>query len=107
MLSRIIAYVDQNNIKLTPNNLRYVYTGTAPLDLSLRQSVERVFGVVLHNGYGLTETSPTISRTLYAMGSNEINIGPPIPESKPRSSDLMGGKYPMAKRANCSFAGPT
>jgi acyl-CoA synthetase (AMP-forming)/AMP-acid ligase II len=47
MLSRIIAYVDQNNIKLTPNNLRYVNTGTAPLDLSLRQSVERVFGVVL------------------------------------------------------------
>ena len=80
LLSRIVAHVDRENIKLTPNRLRYVYTGTAPLDLSLRQNVERVFDVVLHNGYGLTETSPTISRTLYAMGSNEINIGTPIPE---------------------------
>ncbi len=79
LLSRIVAHVDQENIRLRPNKLRYVYTGTAPLDLSLRQSVERVFGVVLHNGYGLTETSPTISRTLYEMGSNETNIGPPIP----------------------------
>lgn len=78
LLSRIVAHVDKEGMRLTPNMLRYVYTGTAPLDLSLRQNVERVFGVVLHNGYGLTETSPTISRTLYAMGSNEINIGPPI-----------------------------
>lgn len=79
LLSRIVAHVDGASIQLMPNKLRYVYTGTAPLDLSLRQNVERVFGVVLHNGYGLTETSPTISRTLYAMGSNEINIGLPIP----------------------------
>lgn len=79
LLSRIVAHVDQEGIKLSPNRLRYAYTGTAPLDLSLRKSVERILGVVLHNGYGLTETSPTISRTVYAMGSNEINIGPPIP----------------------------
>ena len=79
LLSRIVAHVDQVGFKLTPNRLRYVYTGTAPLDLSLRQRAERVFGVVLHNGYGLTETSPTISRTQYERDSNEINIGVPIP----------------------------
>lgn len=79
LLSRIVAHVDQAGLQLTPNRLRYVHTGTAPLDLSLRQNVERVFGVVLHNGYGLTETSPTISRTQYVMGSDEVNIGPPIP----------------------------
>lgn len=79
LLSRMVAHVDQQGISLTPNRLRYVYTGTAPLDLPLRRSVEHVFGTVLHNGYGLTETSPTISRTQYAKGSDEINIGHPIP----------------------------
>lgn len=79
LLSRIVAHVDQAGLQLTPNRLRYVYSGTAPLDLSLRQNVERVFGVALHNGYGLTETSPTISRTQYVMGRDEVNIGPPIP----------------------------
>ena len=106
MLSRIIAYVDQNNIKLTPNNLRYVYTGTAPLDLSLRQSVERVFGVVLHNGYGLTETSPTISRTPYAMGSNEINIGPPIPGIETKIVGPDGREVPDGEAGELLVRGP-
>jgi len=78
MLARVVAHVEQTGEKLTPNNLRYVYTGTAPLDLSLRKNVERLFGVVLQNGYGLTETSPTISRSHYAIGTDDVHIGPPI-----------------------------
>lgn len=79
LYARLVAHADQTGTSLSPNKLRYAYTGTAPLDLPLRRNVERVFGVTLHNGYGLTETSPTISRTTYEMGSDEINIGPPIP----------------------------
>ena len=37
LLSRIVAHVDQAGLQLTPNRLRYVYSGTAPLDLSLRR----------------------------------------------------------------------
>lgn len=79
LLNRAIAYIEQNKLAMKPNRLRYVYSGTAPLDLSLREKVEQIFGVVLHNGYGLTETSPTISRSMYEKGSREINIGCPIP----------------------------
>lgn len=117
MLTRVVAHIEQTGEKLTPNNLRYAYTGTAPLDLSLRKNVERLFGVVLQNGYGLTETSPTISRSHYSMGSDEVNIGPPIqgveirivgpdgldvPESKPgellvRGPNVMLGYYRQPK----------
>jgi acyl-CoA synthetase (AMP-forming)/AMP-acid ligase II len=106
LLSRIVAHVDQNDIKLTPNRLRYVYTGTAPLDLSLRQSVERVFGVVLHNGYGLTETSPTISRTQYAMGSNEINIGAPIAGIEIKIVGSDGREVPDGEPGELLVRGP-
>jgi acyl-CoA synthetase (AMP-forming)/AMP-acid ligase II len=96
LFARLVAHADKANLQLMPNRLRYAYTGTAPLDLSLRENVERVLGVVLHNGYGLTETSPTISRTVYVMGSNEVNIGTPIPgvEVKvvgPDGSEIMDG----------------
>jgi acyl-CoA synthetase (AMP-forming)/AMP-acid ligase II len=35
--------------------LRYVYTGAAPLDLSVKQAIEARFGKPLHHGYGLSE----------------------------------------------------
>lgn len=106
LFSRIVAHVDQEGIKLTPNRLRYVYTGTAPLDLSLRKSVERVFGVVLHNGYGLTETSPTISRTQYEMGSNEVNIGLPIPCVEVKIIGPDGQEVPDGKPGELLVRGP-
>lgn len=79
LFARMVAHVGRTGVRLTPNRLRYAYSGTAPLDLALRQDVEQMLGVVLHNGYGLTETSPTISRTIYVKGTGEINIGTPIP----------------------------
>jgi len=35
--------------------LRYVYTGGAALDPTLKRDVERLFGQPLHHGYGITE----------------------------------------------------
>ena len=90
LLARLVDHAQRTGIALTPNRLRYAYTGTAPLDLSLRQSIEERLGVVLHNGYGLTETSPTISRTIYAKGSGEVDIGPPIPGVEVRIVDQDG-----------------
>jgi long-chain acyl-CoA synthetase len=35
--------------------LRYVYTGAAPLDMTVKRAVEACFGLPLHHGYGLSE----------------------------------------------------
>ncbi len=77
--SRLINFAKTQDRRLVPNRLRYLYTGTAPLDLTLRRQSEDVLGVVMQNGYGLTETSPTISRSGFALGSDETHIGVPIP----------------------------
>lgn len=77
--SRLINFAKTQDRRLVPNRLRYLYTGTAPLDLTLRRHSEDVLGVVMQNGYGLTETSPTISRSGFALGSDETHIGVPIP----------------------------
>ncbi|MFX8389373.1 AMP-binding protein, partial [Acinetobacter baumannii] len=57
-------------------------------------------------GYGLTETSPTISRTLYAMGSNEINIGPPIPGIETKIVGPDGREVPDGEAGELLVRGP-
>ena len=106
MLARVAAHVEQTGVSLMPNRLRYAYTGTAPLDLSLRRNIERMLGVVLHNGYGLTETSPTISRTQYAMGSDDVNIGPPIQGIEVRIVGPDGRDVPEGGAGELLVKGP-
>lgn len=45
------------------SGLRFTYSGGSPLNPTLKNAVEKLFGQPLHNGYGLTESSPTISHT--------------------------------------------
>lgn len=59
--------------------LRYLYAGGSPLDPSLKARVEERFGTVLHNGYGLTECSPTVAQTRLDAPRSDTSVGPPIP----------------------------
>lgn len=106
LLSRVIAYVEKNGVVMQPNNLRYAYCGTAPLDLSLREKAEEIFGVVLHNGYGLTETSPSISRSIYEKGSGVINVGPAIPHVDIKVVDADGAEVAQGETGELLVKGP-
>ena len=41
--------------------LRYAISGGAPLPLAVLEAFEKTFGATVHEGYGLTETSPVAS----------------------------------------------
>ena len=60
-------------------SLRYLYAGGSTLDPSLKAEVERRFGCPLHNGYVLTECSPTVSQTRLSAPRDDTSVGPPIP----------------------------
>ncbi|WP_433766210.1 class I adenylate-forming enzyme family protein [Pseudomonas putida] len=47
--------------------------------MTLKAAVEQRFGLTLHNGYGLTESSPTISQTRIDAPCSDTSIGLPIP----------------------------
>lgn len=56
MFTRLLAWLDIQGIDHpAAPDLRYVYAGAAPLDLSVKQAIEARFGKVLHHGYGLSE----------------------------------------------------
>lgn len=61
------------------SDLRFMYAGGSPLDPGLKSRVEEKFGLPLHNGYGLTESGPTICQTrLYAPLAN-CSVGFALP----------------------------
>jgi len=68
--------------------LRYVYTGGAALDPTLKRATERCFGLPMHHGYGITEYAGSLFITDidaprddcsagYAVEGVELRIGAP------------------------------
>lgn len=90
--------------------LRFLFSGGAPLDPTLKKTVEARFGLPLHNGYGLTESGPTIAQTRLYAPLTDTSVGFVIPgvdyqivgastseegigELKVRGPNIMAGYY--------------
>jgi long-chain acyl-CoA synthetase len=70
--------------------LRFIYAGGSPLTPSLKAEVEQLFGLPLHNGYGLTESAPTISQTRLDRPRADTSVGMVIPGVEARIVDRHG-----------------
>ena len=55
MYARLLAHVDAQQTRPSIPHLRYGYTGSAPLDFTLKRRVESLVGQPMHYGYGLSE----------------------------------------------------
>jgi len=78
MYARLLALAGGQAAPLA-SRLRFCYAGGSPLDPALKRAVEAWFGLPLHNGYGLTESGPTVSQTRLDAPRNDTSIGQPIP----------------------------
>jgi acyl-CoA synthetase (AMP-forming)/AMP-acid ligase II len=80
MYARFLAYLKQQGMSEVPHPaLRFLSSGGAALDLALKEGVERLFGLPLYNGYGLTECAPTISQTLLDAPRRDNSVGVLLP----------------------------
>lgn len=70
--------------------LRFLYAGGSPLDPALKAEVERHFGLTLHNGYGLTEASPTVTQTRLDVPRTDCSVGTVLPGVAIRIVDTRG-----------------
>ncbi len=59
-------------------HLRIAQSGGAQLTASLKADFETRFGLVLHNGYGMTEAAPSICQTRIDAPRRDCSVGPPI-----------------------------
>ncbi|TGN96765.1 class I adenylate-forming enzyme family protein [Burkholderia sp. USMB20] len=86
--------------------LRFAYSGGSPLDADLKARVERVYGVPLHNGYGMTESSPTITQTPLDAPRTDCSVGVPIPGVEMRIVAPDGTDVPPGEVGEIRVRGP-
>ncbi|CAN0623143.1 O-succinylbenzoate--CoA ligase [Burkholderia multivorans] len=86
--------------------LRFAYSGGSPLDADLKARVERTYGVPLHNGYGMTESSPTITQTPLDAPRDDCSVGMPIPGVEMRIVGLDGRDVPQGEVGEIRVRGP-
>ena len=75
----------------TFGSVRLAVSGAAPLPPEVGAAFHERFGVVVHQGYGLTEAAPIVTTT--ALGGSEPrpgSIGPPLPGVEVRVVDGDG-----------------
>lgn len=70
--------------------VRLAVSGAAPLGASLAVEFEARFGVAIHEGYGLTEASPTVTSSLAGGMTRPGSIGVPLPGVEVRLVDSDG-----------------
>ncbi len=79
MYAKLVDLIDASGMPVMAPRLRACFAGGAPLDPALKASVERVLGVTLHNGYGLTEAAPTIAHTRLDEPRPDCSVGRALP----------------------------
>ena len=92
MHSSLLEYAEINKVEIDAPRLRYLSSGGAPMDMDLKARVESTLGLPLNNGYGLSETSPTIAVPPYDKPRQDGAIGNAIPGVQTRFVDPTTGR---------------
>lgn len=89
LFARILEWARRNEVAIEAPALRLISVAGSPLTPSLKAEVERAFKLPLHNGYGLTETAPTVAQTRLDTPRDDCAVGPAIPrvEARIRAAD--------------------
>ncbi|MGC1687424.1 MAG: AMP-binding protein [Candidatus Acidiferrales bacterium] len=84
MFALLVEYTKAKGIaSLKFPSLRIISSSGAPLHAALKAAVEKLFvGMVLYNGYGVTECSPTIAQARVEDPRPDVSVGRVFPGSE-------------------------
>jgi long-chain acyl-CoA synthetase len=86
--------------------LRIITSSGAPLDPATKAGIESIFGMVLHNGYGVTECSPTIAMTRPESPRKDTSIGTVFPGVEVKFIGSDGHEVPTGEVGELRVRGP-
>ncbi len=90
------------------DRVRTFNSGGAPCPAEVIEQFERTFGRSLHEGYGLSETSPTTHSTPQLSVRKIGTIGVPMPDTDVKVVDVETGtrELPIGEAGELCIAGP-
>lgn len=78
--SQLLDYAKLRGLSALPfPALRIISSSGAPLHADLKAKVEQMFALPLHNGYGVTECSPTIAQANVDVRRTDTSVGEILP----------------------------
>ncbi len=107
MFTLLLEYAHRKRLQsLSFPSLRVISSSGAPLSLVLKTKVEALFGLVLHNGYGVTECSPTIALTRLETPRNDASVGRVFPAVQIKLVDREGREVEKGEVGELWVRGP-
>lgn len=107
MFSLLLDYLAMKDISsLNFPALRIISSSGAPLQPALKAAVEKVFGMVLYNGYGVTECSPNIAQIPVESPRSDTSVGRILPGMEARLVGSDGNTVPSGEIGELWVRGP-
>jgi acyl-CoA synthetase (AMP-forming)/AMP-acid ligase II len=106
MFTRIMALARESGLAADFPALRYLYTGGAPLDPTLKRDVEAWFGLPLHHGYGITEYAGSLFITRMDAPRADCSAGYIVEGVEIAITDADGNAMPSGERGQIRVRGP-
>ena len=105
MFTRLLAWLDSQGMDHpAAPDLRYVYTGAAPLDLSVKKAIEARFGQPLHHGYGLSEYAGALTLCRRGEWRDDTSAGYLVEGAELRIVDAQRQPHARRPMAVCELA---
>lgn len=106
MYAGLLEYARERGRALETPYLRFLSVGGAPMDMDLKVRVESTLGIALSNGYGMTESSPTISINRADTPRKDESVGLPLAGQELRMVDRDGHDVPEGGVGELWVRGP-
>lgn len=108
MFALLVDYTKSKGMKgpLKFPALRIISSSGAPLQAGVKSAVEALFGMTLHNGYGITECSPTIAQARVDEPRTDLSVGRILPGVEIKIAGSDGNPVADGEVGELSVRGP-
>lgn len=107
MFAQFVRYAKIKRLEsLKFPSLRIISCSGAPLDASLKLSVEKLMSLPLHHAYGITECSPNVAQTRTDAPSEDLSVGKVFPGVKLKIVSEGGEELLDGSIGNLLVSGP-